>query len=77
MIFKIKVYTRAKEDFIVKDTIGYIVYVKERAEKGKANLKVTKLLARELGVSSNAIKIKNPTSRVKIIEVKDEIRRRA
>ena len=75
MIFKIKVYTNAKEDFIVKDGAGYIVHVKERAEKGKANFKVAKLLAKTLKVSSNAIKIKNPSSRVKIIEVKDEIRR--
>lgn len=74
MIFRAHVSTGCAEDSIVKIEGGYVIRVKDRAERGRANLKVVKLLAKELGVSSKAIKIKNPLSRDKLIEVKrDEI----
>ena len=49
----------------------YLISLKERAEDGKANKRLINLLAKKLGVNFRAIKIKNPKSRDKIIEVKE------
>ena len=66
----VKVKPSAKRDFLEKISENeFRVEVKERAEGGKANLKVLKLLSRELGVSSTKMKIINPSGREKIIKV--------
>ena len=49
----------------------FVIYVKEEAEKGAANKRVINLLAKELNVNWRLIKIKNPKSRDKIIEIKE------
>ncbi len=73
MIIKVKVKPGAKEEKIEK--IGdneYHVSVKEPAEDGKANRRLINLLSKELGVGWKSIKIKNPASRNKIIEIKEK-----
>lgn len=72
MIIKVKVKPRSKEEKLRK--IGdnkYIASVKEPAENGKANRKLINLLSKEIGVDWRMIKIKNPASRNKIIEIKN------
>jgi uncharacterized protein YggU (UPF0235/DUF167 family) len=71
MIIHVKVKPNSKEEKIGK--IGeneYRIDVKEPAEDNKANIRVINLLSKELNTSYKNIKIKNPTSRNKIIEVK-------
>lgn len=70
MIIKVKVKPGSREERIKKVGEGYEISVKERAEGGKANRKIINLLAIELGVSWKMIKIKNPKSKNKIVEVK-------
>ena len=66
----VKVKTHSVEDKLVKiDNFNYLAYIKDRPIKNKANLSLTKLIAKEFGVSSKNILIKNPTSRKKIIEI--------
>ena len=72
MILKVKVSPNSKEEKIEK--IGeneYIVSVKEPAEDNRANIRLINLLSKELGASHKSIKIKNPTSKYKLIEVKE------
>jgi uncharacterized protein YggU (UPF0235/DUF167 family) len=72
MIIHAKVKPNSKEEKIEK--IGeneYKIDVKEPAENNKANIRVINLLSKELGTSHKNIKIKNPTSRDKLIEVKE------
>lgn len=72
MIINVKVHPGSKEERIEKVSANeYNLWVKERAEDGKANRRVTNLLAKELGVNFRKIRIKNPTSRDKIIEIND------
>ncbi len=61
----------AREEKIekIKDN-EYKILLKERAEDGKANIKLSKLIAKEFGVLSKNILIKNPRSREKIIEIR-------
>lgn len=71
MILRVKVYPGSREEKIEKITEGeYEIYLKERAEKGKANHELIKILAREFKVNSKDVFIKNPSSRKKIIEIK-------
>lgn len=77
MIIHVKVKPGMKEEKVEKVTGNeYVIWVKERAEDGKANKRLINLLSKELKVDWRMIKIKNPRSRNKIIEVKDEIRLR-
>ena len=72
MILKVKVKPNAGKDEVRKISVGvYEVFVKERAEEDKANKRVINLLAKELYVNWRLIKIKNPKSRDKIIEIKE------
>ncbi|MCU0642581.1 MAG: DUF167 domain-containing protein [archaeon] len=73
MILKVKVKPNSREEKIEK--IGendYRISVKEPAEDNKANIRVINLLSKEIGTGHKNIKIKNPTSRDKIIEVKTD-----
>lgn len=70
MILKVKVKPNSKEEKIERISENeYIICVKERAENNKANTRVINLLSKELNVPYKNIKIKNPTSREKIIEI--------
>jgi len=70
MILYIKVKPNSKENELIRisDT-EYIAKIKEPAEKNKANIALTKLLAKHLKVPTKDITIKNPSSRKKIIEI--------
>lgn len=72
MIIKVKVKPNSSVDDIKKaDDLNYTVSVKEPAEDNKANRRVVNLLAREFGINFRKIKIKNPTSREKIVEIEE------
>jgi len=72
MIVNIKVKPNSKEEKIEKiSEKEYIIHVKEPAEDNKANIRVINLLSKELNVSYKNIKIKNPLSRNKIVEIKE------
>jgi len=72
MIIRVKVKPNSKEEKIEKIAEGeYRIDVKEPAEDNKVNIRVINLLSKELNVSYKNIKIKNPTSRDKVIEVKE------
>lgn len=47
----------------------YLAEIKESPEKGKANAKLINLLAKEFKVPVKNVKIKNPTSRKKVVEI--------
>lgn len=71
MIIFVKVRPGSKKEKIEKISEGeYVVSVKEPAENNRANKKVVNLLAKEFGVSFQKVKIKNPTSRRKIVEIR-------
>ena len=73
MIVYINVKPNFKEEKIEKISENeYFVWLKEKAEKGKANIALIKILSKELGVHFRDIKIKNPSSRKKIVEIKIE-----
>ena len=70
MKIKVKVKPGNREEMLVKlNDKEYIAYVREEAEKGKANKALVKLLSREFGVSFNDIYIRNMRSRDKIVEI--------
>ena len=71
MIIKVKVKPGSKNEEINKTGENeYDISLKERAEDGRANVRLVNLLSNELGVSFKDIRIKNPKSRKKIIEIK-------
>ncbi len=71
MIIKVKVKPNSKEEKVEKiSETEYYVELKEKAEDGMANARLVKLLCREFGVDWRAIKIKNPKSKDKLIEIK-------
>ena len=68
MILRINVHPGSKEESIQQSFDGsYNIRIKERAEKGKANAAVIRLLAKEFNISQKRITIKNPSSRKKRI----------
>lgn len=68
MIIKIKIKPQSKEERIDKISESeYFACLKERAEKGKANIALLKLLRKEFG--KNAKIVKGKSSRNKIVEV--------
>ncbi|HLF53609.1 MAG TPA: DUF167 domain-containing protein [Candidatus Nanoarchaeia archaeon] len=72
MILEVKVRPNSKVEKIDKiSDKGYKINVKEPAENNKANIRVINLLSKELGVDFRKIRIKNPASRNKIIEISD------
>ena len=73
MILDIKVIPGAKEEHIEQVSNNtYRISIKERAEKGKANAALIKLLARHFNVPQQNITLKNPASRKKMIEIKEK-----
>lgn len=70
MIIRVKVKPGMKEESIEKvENNVYIVNLKERAEDGKANKRLINIISKELHINWRAIKIKNPKSRNKIVEI--------
>ena len=70
MIIYIKVKPNSFKEEVVK--VGeneYLVSLKEKAVKGKANRRLISILSKEFGVDYRKIKIKNPSSRRKIVEI--------
>jgi uncharacterized protein (TIGR00251 family) len=72
MIINIKVKPNSKENKISKiDENNYEAEISEPAEDNKANIKLVNLLAKEFDVSFKKIRIKNPKSREKLVEIED------
>lgn len=69
MIIKVNVKPNSRENKIEKIGEEYKVFLKAPARDGKANVALIKLLAKEFEVGWKYIKIKNPTSKRKIVEV--------
>lgn len=70
MILRIKIKFLSQKPSLEKisDT-KYIAHLSEPPQKGKANLELTKLIAKKFSIPQNAVKIKTPTSRNKIVEI--------
>lgn len=73
MIIKVRVKPNScKEEIKETGKDNFEVSLKERAEKGKANLALIKSLAKHFSISSSKVKIKaGITSHNKIIEILD------
>jgi len=70
MIIFVNVKPNSKEDKIEKiSNTEYKISVKEPAERGKANARIINILSKEFKVSFKDIKIKNPASKKKIVEI--------
>ena len=70
MILRINVKPNAYEGKIEKIAENeYNVWVDEKPVDGKANNALLKILSKQFGVSYKQIKIKNPRSRKKIVEI--------
>lgn len=72
MILHVKVKPNAKEEKVIRLSENeYEISVKEKSEDNRANIRVINLLSKELGIHYSKIKIKNPSSRKKIVEIKE------
>lgn len=70
MIIKVKVKPNSNENKIEKvDDNEYNADITEKAEDNKANIELIKLLSKHFNISHKNIKIKNPKSRNKIVEI--------
>jgi len=70
MIINVKVKPNSDKDEIIKlDENNYEISVKAKPEDNKANIKLVNLLSKYFDISFKKIKIKNPTSRNKIVEI--------
>ena len=71
MIIHVNVKPNSLDEKIEKISDGeYNINVKEKAEDNKANIRIVNILSKEFSVSFKKIKIKNPKSRKKIVEIK-------
>lgn len=71
MIIYALVKPNSSKNSLEKNEDGsYFIETMEKAQDGKANAAVVKMLAKEFNVSYKNIKIKNPKSKRKIIELK-------
>lgn len=70
MIINIKVKPNSLKDKVVKISEGeYEISVREPAEDNRVNICVVNLLAKKFGIDFRKIRIKNPKSRKKVVEV--------
>ncbi len=77
MILNVMVKPGSKNAHVEEKNGVLIVYTKSRAEAGKANREMIKLLAKYLGVSSRDISIRTGhASRKKLVEIKNADRQR-
>ncbi len=71
MIIHVKVKPNSPKNLLTKIAEkDYVAEVAEAPENGKANQKLINLLAKEFGVSVKNVKIKNPSSRKKVVEIR-------
>jgi len=71
MIIKVKVKPNSRENLISPEGEVYRISLREKAEEGRANIALIKLLAKHFNISSSNIRIKSGlTSRNKLIEIK-------
>jgi hypothetical protein len=71
MILRIKVFPKSKREEVVTDEKTLKVFVKEPADKGKANKAVVKLLSNYFNTTSDKIRIlSGMKTSSKIVEVK-------
>jgi len=72
VIIKVKAKPNSKEEKVEKLEDGsYVICVKEPAEDSKANIRIVNILAKELSVNHKQIRIKNPKSKEKIVEIEE------
>ncbi|MEM4271942.1 MAG: DUF167 family protein [Candidatus Pacearchaeota archaeon] len=72
MIIKTKIKPNSKEEKIERVSENeFVISVKEPAKGNRANIRVVNMISKELNVPYKNIKIKNPASRNKIIELID------
>ncbi|MDP4039797.1 MAG: DUF167 domain-containing protein [Candidatus Pacearchaeota archaeon] len=70
MIIQVNVKPSSGKEEIVKISEGeYVVYLRVPAREGKANIELLKVLSKFFKVNFKSIKIKNPRSRKKIVEI--------
>jgi len=70
MIIKLRVKPNSEKEEIVELPDGdYLIYLKEKAEDGKANRELIKILAKKFNVHFSKIKIKTFSGRKKIVEI--------
>ena len=70
MIIKVKAKPYSKKEEIKKiSEKEYEISIKEPAENNKANNKIISILSKEFSISYKKIKIKNPLSKNKLIEI--------
>ena len=70
MIIKVKVKPNAEEDRMIQiDEHNYEISVKAKPQDNDANIAVIKMISKHFNITHKKIKIKNPTSRNKIIEI--------
>jgi uncharacterized protein YggU (UPF0235/DUF167 family) len=55
---KVKAHPNAKKELVVKKTAdSFEIWVKEKAEQGRANDRIQELMALELGISKKQLKL--------------------
>lgn len=70
MIIHVRVKPGSRKDSFEKiNNNEYLICTSEKAVDGKANLEVIKTISKEFNVHYSRIQIKNPKSRLKIIEI--------
>lgn len=73
MIISVSVKPNSKEEKLEKiSDFEYKISVKKPAERGRANARVINLISKEFGVSFKDVKIKTPSSRKKIVEIRNK-----
>ena len=70
MKLKIRAKPNSKESKLEKSEGTYIAYLKSPAKNNKANFELIKLLSKQFETPPKNIKIKNPTSKNKLVEIK-------
>jgi len=72
MILTIKTIPNSSKSLIEKISENqYKAYVKSSPQNNKANIELINLLAKYFSIHAKSIKIKNPSSRNKIIEIEN------
>lgn len=70
MIIKVRVKPGSLNERFEKCEDGsYLINIKENSIRNMANVALIKIISKEFGVHFSKIKIKNPKSRLKIIEI--------
>lgn len=71
MILNIKTKPNSKKQELIQiSETKYIANVKSPPQNNKANIELIKILSKHFSIPQNQIRIKTPSSREKIIEVK-------